>query len=108
MHGPPWKEASRRAAFAALQQFLPRAGSEYASQRNFDYGPAMRSNVSGLSAYVRHRLIHEGEILDATLQRHSPTASAKFIEEIFWRAYFKGWMEHHPTVWKDYRGVAQA
>jgi deoxyribodipyrimidine photo-lyase len=65
----------------------------------------MRSNVSGLSAYIRHRLIHEGEILDATLQRHSVASAAKFIEEIFWRAYFKGWMEHHPTVWRDYRGV---
>jgi deoxyribodipyrimidine photo-lyase len=68
----------------------------------------MRSNVSGLSAYVRHRLIHEGEILEATLQRHSLVAASKFIEELFWRAYFKGWLEHHPTVWMDYRSVVQA
>ena len=108
MHDLPWKEATRGAAFAALQQFLPRAGTEYAAQRNFDYGPAMRSNVSGLSAYVRHRLIHESELLDATLHRHSATAASKFIEEIFWRAYFKGWLEHHPTVWEDYRSVVQA
>ncbi len=92
----------------ALQQFLPRAGAEYASQRSFDYGPGMRSNVSALSAYIRHRLVHESEILYATLQRHSMTAASKFIEEIFWRAYFKGWLEHHPTVWTDYRSVVQA
>jgi len=108
MSGPAWKNASRSAAFLHLHQFLPRAGAEYAAQRNFDYGPARRGNVSGLSAYVRHRLIHEGEVLDATLQRHSLTAASRFIEEIFWRAYFKGWLEHHPTVWLDYRNVVQA
>jgi deoxyribodipyrimidine photo-lyase len=106
--GPPWKEASRGAAFGTLQQFLPRAGSEYAAQRNFDYGPAMRSNVSGLSEYVRHRLILESEVLEATLQRHSFVAASKFIDEVFWRAYFKGWLEHHPTVWTDYRSVVQS
>jgi len=108
MLDPPWNEASRKAAFVALQQFLPRAGAEYAAQRNFDYGPGTRSNVSTLSAYIRHRLVHEGEVLDAVLQRHPVTAASKFIEEIFWRAYFKGWLEHHPTVWMDYRGVVQA
>ena len=108
MTGPAWNEASRSAAFSALQQFLPRAGAEYAAQRNFDYGPAKRDNVSGLSAFIRHRLIHEGELLDATLQRHSLDAASKFVEEIFWRAYFKGWLEPHPTVWQDYRSGVQA
>jgi deoxyribodipyrimidine photo-lyase len=108
MLGRFWKDASRDAAFVALQQFLPRAGTEYAAQRGFDHGPGTRNNVSGLSAYVRHRLIHEGEILDATLQRHSVAGASKFIEEIFWRAYFKGWLEHHPTVWINYRSVVQA
>ena len=108
MPDPLWSEASRRAAFEVLQQFLPRAGAEYTAQRNFDYGPARRSNVSGLSPYIRHRLIHEGEVLDATLQRYSVTTASKFIEEIFWRAYFKGWLEQHPTVWADYRSVVQA
>ena len=108
MLSPPWNEVSRRAAFGALQEFLPRAGKEYAAQRNFDYGPDMRGNVSGLSAYIRHRLIHEGEVLDATLRQHSFADASKFIEEIFWRAYFKGWLEHHPSVWTDYRGVVEA
>ena len=108
MTGHLWSEASRRAAFGALQQFLPRAGAEYAAQRNFDYGPARRSNVSGLSPYIRHRLIHEGEVLDATLQCYPETTASKFIDEIFWRAYFKGWLEQHPTVWTDYRSVVRA
>nr|WP_245848523.1 FAD-binding domain-containing protein [Actibacterium ureilyticum] len=31
-----------------------------------------------------------------------------FIQEVFWRGYFKGWLEQHPTVWASYRhGLAQ-
>jgi deoxyribodipyrimidine photo-lyase len=105
---PHWNEASRRAALEALRRFLPRAGTEYAAQRNFDYGPAKRRNTSTLSAYVRYRLIREREILEATLQQHSPAAASKFVEEIFWRAYFKGWMERHPAVWMHYRRDVQA
>ncbi|MGB5492542.1 MAG: FAD-binding domain-containing protein, partial [Woeseiaceae bacterium] len=56
-----------------------------------------------LSPYVRHRLVLEQELLEATLQRHSPTVADKFVQEVFWRAYFKGWLEHHPDVWFDYR-----
>jgi deoxyribodipyrimidine photo-lyase len=108
MSGPAFQEASRDAAFQALREFLPRAGKTYAEQRNFDYGPDARGNVSGLSAFIRHRLIYEGEILAATLQRHSPAAASKFIEEIFWRAYFKGWLEQHPSVWLDYRSAVRA
>ncbi len=108
MPRPHWSEASRRAALEALHRFLPRAGAEYAAERNFDYGPEKRHNVSTLSAYIRHRLIREREVLAATLQHHSPAAAEKFVEEIFWRAYFKGWMEHHPTVWMDYRSAVQA
>jgi deoxyribodipyrimidine photo-lyase len=108
MPGPAFQEASRDAAFQALRQFLPRAGTTYAEQRNFDYGTDARDNVSGLSAFIRHRLISEGEILEAILQRHSPEAASKFVEEIFWRAYFKGWLEQHPSVWLDYRSVVRA
>ncbi len=25
------------------------------------------------------------------------------MQEVFWRAYFKGWLEHRPSVWRDYR-----
>ncbi len=108
MPGPAFQEASRDAAFQALRRFLPRAGTAYAEQRNFDYGPDARDNVSGLSAFIRHRLIYEREVLEAALQRHSPSAAAKFIDEVFWRAYFKGWLEQHPSVWLDYRSVVRA
>ncbi len=101
----PYRLASRKAALDVLREFLPHAGTEYASRRNFDYGPDKHDNVSGLSPYIRHRIIEDVEVLDAVLQRHGASNASRFIEEIFWRAYFKGWLEHHPSVWSDYRAT---
>ena len=28
--------------------------------------------------------------------------STKFVEEIFWRVYWKGWMENRPKVWRNF------
>ena len=93
----------REAGLRRLQDFAQRAGPLYAKSRNFDFGPERRGNVSMLSPWLRHRLVLEQEVVDALLQRHSQSASAKFLEEVFWRAYFKGWLEQHPTVWAAYR-----
>lgn len=101
-------EASRSAGLERIERFVPSAGSDYARRRNFDFGPDNRGNVSMLSPYVRHRLVLESEILGATLARHSRTAADKFIQEVFWRAYFKGWLEHHPDVWRNYRNDLEA
>jgi deoxyribodipyrimidine photo-lyase len=101
----PFRQATRRRAFEVLQDFLPRAGAEYASRRNFDLGPGEHRNVSLLSPYIRHRLILETEVFEAVLGQHGAAAASRFIEEVFWRAYFKGWLEHHPTVWTDYRAT---
>ncbi len=100
-----FRRASRRAAFETLQEFLPRAGSEYASRRNFDLGPGERDNVSGLSPYIRHRLIGEAEVLAEVLRHHGESSATRFVQEVFWRSYFKGWLEHHPSVWRDYRAA---
>ncbi len=93
---------SRDAGLAQLQRFLPRAGRDYRKNRNFDNGPGDRSNVSLLSPYIRHRLIHEQEVVNAVLQEHSLVAAEKFIDEIFWRTYWQGWLEHRPNVWQRY------
>jgi deoxyribodipyrimidine photo-lyase len=103
----PFRQATRRDAFEALQEFLPRAGAEYAARRSFDLGPGEHRNVSLLSPHIRHRLILEVEVLAAVLQHHGASAAARFIEEVFWRAYFKGWLEQHPTVWTDYRAAVR-
>ncbi|MEL7186606.1 MAG: FAD-binding domain-containing protein [Pseudomonadota bacterium] len=94
---------TRRAGLARIREFANSAGTAYTKSRNFDFGPERRGNVSMLSPFVRHRLILEEELLETVLSRHSVTASNKFVQEVFWRGYFKGWLEQHPEVWVDYR-----
>jgi len=94
--------ADRQTAKDMLRRFVPNAGPQYAKNRNFDYGPGDRSNVSVLSPYVRHRLLLETELLEAVLKEHAYGDAQKFIDEVFWRTYFKGWLEHHPVVWTNY------
>ncbi|NNE87113.1 MAG: DNA photolyase [Silicimonas sp.] len=93
---------TRAAGLARLDQFISRAGKHYTSQRNYDFGPERRSNVSALSPWIRHRLITEEEVLKETLARHAPSTAEKFIQEVFWRTYFKGWLEQRPSVWTGY------
>ena len=93
---------TRAAGLDRLRRFLPRAGSAYAQKRNFDLGPLDRSNVSALSPAIRHRLVLEEEVLRETLAVHSLDAADKFVQEVIWRSYFKGWLEHHPRVWSKY------
>ncbi len=58
--------------------------------------------MSGLSPYLRHRLLLEQEVLAAVRSKHPPSSAEKFTHEVFWRTYFKGWLEHRPSVWRDY------
>ena len=90
---------TREAALARLAGFAPRAGREYAEGRNLDPGPGRPGAVSRLSPYLRHRIITEAEVVDAVLARHSPAAAEKFIQEVVWRTYWKGWLEMRPQVW---------
>ncbi len=99
---------TRDAGLARLEQFAARTGSHYGSQRNYDLGPSHRSTVSALSPWIRHRLVAEEEVLLAALSHHSPAASMKFVQEVFWRGYFKGWLEQHPSVWRAYEQGVQA
>jgi len=86
-----------------LQQFASRTGRHYAGTRNYDYGALRRSNVSALSPWVRHRLVTEEDILSRVLAAHSLGAADKFVQEVFWRTYFKGWLEQRPSVWVSYQ-----
>lgn len=86
---------------ARLEAFAPHAGHAYARLRNFDL--AGHPHVSGLSPYLRHRVISEDEVLRAVLARHSAAAAEKFIQEVYWRTYWKGWLERRPSVWTMYQ-----
>ncbi|MEY1555954.1 FAD-binding domain-containing protein [Yoonia sp. R2331] len=90
---------SRNAAHARLTAFLPAAGVAYARTRNFDRA----GHVSALSPYIRHRVITEEDVLRATRAAHSYKAAEKFIQEVYWRTYWKGWLELRPAVWDQYK-----
>jgi deoxyribodipyrimidine photo-lyase len=98
----PIFEATRQAALNRVQDFAPRAGRLYAGKRNTDEGHPNRQNVSMLSPYLRHRLITEQEVLTAVLAQHSLASAEKFVQEVFWRAYFKGYLETRPFIWQNY------
>ncbi|WP_254442439.1 FAD-binding domain-containing protein [Ruegeria arenilitoris] len=93
---------SRKAGLARLRSFAPLAGSKYAARRNYDFGPEFRGYVSALSPWIRHRLITEQDVLNAVQKHHSFSQAEKFVQEVFWRTYFKGWLEQHPSVWTAY------
>jgi deoxyribodipyrimidine photo-lyase len=95
--------ASRNAALARLAQFIPGAGQNYAFGRNTDMGPEQPSAVSKLSPYLRYRMITEQEVVQTVLEQHSLTAAEKFIQEILWRTYWKGWLEMRPSVWTQFQ-----
>lgn len=106
-NAPPDFPPTRHAAITRMTEFLPRAGRAYAGRRNHCL-PGHR-DVARLSPYVRHRVLTEEELIVATLQRHSPEAAEKFIQEVFWRTYWKGWLEMRPSVWTAYQqGVLRA
>ena len=95
--------ATHSEAFARLTRFEASAGSSYARQRNFDFGPGKHTKVSQLSPWIRHRLLMEEEVLRSVLSGHDLNRAEKFIQEVFWRGYFKGWLEHRPDVWRNYK-----
>lgn len=95
--------ATRHEALRRLKSFQPSMGPSYAKGRNYDLGPGQRSNVSLLSPYISSRLILEEEVVRTALSRDSAEQSEKFVEEVFWRAYWKGWLELRPWIWEEYQ-----
>lgn len=95
--------ASRNAAHARLARFIPGAAQNYAFGRNTDPGPEQPSAVSKLSPYLRYRMMTEQEVVQAVQAQHSLAAAEKFIQEILWRTYWKGWLEMRPSVWTQFQ-----
>ena len=93
---------TREAGLARLSAFAPSMGRRYGETRNHDHGPEDRGNLSLLSPYLRHRLIEEREPAAAALAFHSASAADKFLKEVCWRTYWKGWLAHRPAVWHQY------
>ena len=93
---------TRAEALHRLDAFLPRSGSRYAADRNDDPGPQERGATSVLSPYLRRRMIDERELLAAVLDAQGPARAEKFVQEVCWRTYFKGYLQAHPHVWDGF------
>ena len=93
---------SRSEALDKLNKYLESDVANYNTKRNFDFGVTNRHNVSCLSPYIAHRLITEYETTKLVLKKYPFKKVDKFIQEIFWRVYWKGWLELRPKVWTDF------
>ena len=49
------------------------------------------------------RMLPEWEVLQTVLAAHESAAPSKFIDEVCWRTYWKGWLQLRPVVWTAYR-----
>ena len=92
--------ASRAAAQKRLEEFLPRA-SQYASKRN--HVVPGHPHVSRLSPATRTRLVLESEICEEVRRQFPAHEVEKFEQEVWWRLYWKGWLEQRPSIWTRYR-----
>jgi len=92
----------RDEALNRLEDFSNNNLGKYAADRNFDPGPENRNNTSLLSQYISHRIIDEQETIRAAYQKFPFKKIEKFVQEVFWRTYWKGWLEMRPQVWDDY------
>ena len=82
--------------------FLENKITNYEKLRNFDYGPTNKSSVSKLSPYISHRVLLEYELLEEVKKKYHSQKINKFVEEIYWRIYWQGWMENRPKVWCNF------
>ena len=102
-NAPLYKNPSRAKALEKLTDFIPKAGLSYRNKRNYDFGPSNHNYVSQLSPFIRRRIVTEAEVLKAVLNKYSFSSAEKFVQEVFWRTYWKGWLEMRPSVWLDYQ-----
>ena len=96
-------QSSLKEAQAFQKLYLPNTGSYYRDNRNYSFDlKNNRNTTSLLSPYIRYRLLSEEDIIKKTLSINPFTKTEKFIQEIYWRTYWKGWLEHRPDVYDDY------
>ena len=93
---------SRAKALKQLDTFVENNLALYARDRNFDFGPDKRSNTSCLSPYVTHGVLSEKEIIKEAIKKFPFSKIEKFIQEVLWRTYWKGWLERRPSLWTDF------
>ncbi|MGF1677751.1 MAG: FAD-binding domain-containing protein [Candidatus Methylacidiphilales bacterium] len=96
-----WEASTtREGALNQLERFLPEVPAYAAFRNRVEEGHPF---VSKLSSALSTRLITEYEVAAKVLSAHSFESAEKFLQEVAWRLYWKGWMEWHPNVWQAYR-----
>ncbi len=93
---------SRDNTLKKLDDFIENNILDYTKSRNFDFGIQNRKNTSCLSPYISHGIISETEIINKVLKKHLFNKTEKFIQEVLWRVYWRGWLELRPMVWNDF------
>ena len=83
-------------------KFLDSKISKYSYLRNYDFGPNKNSSVSKLSPYISHRILLEYDLIKDIKNKYNSDNVNKFIEEVYWRIYWKGWLENKPCVWDNF------
>ena len=89
-------------AESLLDKFLADKVKRYGQMRNFDFGNIEKNFVSGLSPAINKRIISEHQIASKLLQNYKYTDVEKFIEQLCWRTYWKGYLEHYSQIWDSY------
>tara|TARA_Y100001968_G_scaffold119249_1_gene108661 strand:- start:26341 stop:27486 length:1146 start_codon:yes stop_codon:yes gene_type:complete len=90
------------AADNKLKNFLEEKIELYGTYRNYDYGPEEENYVSKISQFTSHRVLLEYSIIKMANQKNKSKSVNKFIEEVYWRVYWKGWLENKPKVWENF------
>ncbi len=91
---------TRDSALSRWRDFQPQV-QRYASQRNavtLDH-----RGVSRLSPAIRFGLLRPEEIVRETLKHHEFERVEKWLQEVCWRSYWKGWLEMRPQLWQEWR-----
>lgn len=96
---------SRADALTALDDFLPLVPL-YARDRN--HVKPGHPSVSRLSPAIRHRLITEEEVVAAVLGVHRFGRAEKFVQEVYWRRYWKSWLALRPQIWREFHHALPA
>ncbi len=87
-----------------LDEFINNNLASYHQLRNYDYGIGNRLNVSQLSKYISHRILLEFEIIEKLKKLDK---KKKFIDEILWRIYWKGYLENYKSIWNEYKNFEE-
>ena len=82
--------------------FLSSKINDYGSLRNYDYGPQDENYVSKISPFVTHRILFEYQLIKDIRFKYKSNNVNKFLEEVYWRIYWKGCLENKPCIWENF------